>query len=513
MADTTSFTSNFYTSRNTYDLTEPATGAPFGKTLITYQVQRFRDVANLTSEFAYLVTLMQRVIIPNPTAYIPGPSSLTGYTNYPAIMQNAVSLEASNNPEIVLRNIFPRTLNTQVSSSQSGNNGTDQSKSVANTSGSNQSTVNSYGVSVSHGFSGLTPMHSTTTQSGQSFTSGTMQSSSTANTASTSQNVGASNSMAIKDWSSYGITDQTGVNPSWLFGQTYPWDVLLYNQAGPDNTINLPTFVVANLFDVDADGTSGIVLPPSQLSQFGIDFTMTANWLLLYNQPITTPETLTFTHTTTLYTATHIASGTVSPGTSPITATLQNGTAASTATISPPVLQLSNYGLSPVVRTSVASDSAIGFSVANWTIAPTSQRGACRVVSPGDTLQVDAVGFDESMTSDFSAATTQVTLTFKVADHNLRYTLSLMHWLATANSPVNVAWSVNDKGSGTVVVEAVRGEGAQGNTSVIGLRNLDFSSASFHDYLIVGTNTVTLTITPAGAGAQYQLFATGLGLA
>ncbi|MDO8777362.1 MAG: hypothetical protein Q7K57_53340 [Burkholderiaceae bacterium] len=511
MADTTSFTSNFYTWRKTYDLTNPSDQTKFGSTLITYQVQRFRDVANLDSELAYLVTMMQRIIIPNPTAYTPGPTSENAYTDYPAILQNEVSITANNNPEIVLRNIFPRTLNTQVSSSQSGSNGTDQSKSVANTSGSNQSTVNSYGVSVSHGFSGLSPMGSTTTQSGQSFTSGTMQSSSTGNTGSTSQNMGASNSMAIKDWSSYGITDQTGINPSWLFGQTYPWDVLMYNQSGDGGSINLPAFVVANLFD---DYGSGIVLPPSQLSQFGIDFTMTANWLLLYTSPITAAETLQFTHKITRYTASHQASGATGAGTSPITATLQNLTAAANAVITPLPLGLSEYGLSPIARTSVASDSAIGFAVANWTIAPTSSRSACRVVSPGDTLQIDALGFDGSMTSDFSAPKTELTLTFKVADHNLRYTLSLMHWLGAGSGPVNVAWNVNAKGTGTVVVEAERGEGAQGNTSVIAMRNLDFSSTSFHDYLVVGTNTVTLTITAAGGtSAEYQLFAAGLGLA
>lgn len=508
MADTTSFTSNFYTWRKAYDL-QNAMGVKFGSTLITYQVQRFRDVANLDSQLAYLVTMMQRIVIPNTTAYVPGPTSSSSYDNYPAILQNEVTISANNNPEIVLRNIFPRTLNAQVSSSQSDSSGSDQSKSVANTSGSNQSTVNSYGVSVSSGFSGMTPMHSVTTQNGQSFSSGTMQSSTTGNTSSTSQNTGASNAMAIKDWSSYGIVDQTGINPSWLFGQTYPWDVLQYNQSGSGGSINLPAFVVANLFD---DYGSGIVLPPSQLSQFGIDFTMTANWLLLYTNPISAAETLQFSHTITSYTASHMASGVTGPGTLPITATLQSLSDAAQAVINPPALPLSDYGLSPIARATVAPDSAIGFAAANWTIAPTSSRGPCRVVSPGDTLQVDAVGFDASMTSDFSAPQTEVTLTFKVADHNLRYTLSLMHWLGSNSGAVNVAWNVNGTGTGTVVVDAEKGEGAQGNTSVITLRNLDFSSTNFHDYLVVGTNTVNLTITAAGSGTTYQLFAVGLGL-
>jgi len=499
VSNSNAFTSNFFTARESAQLTN-GQNVPFGETLITYQVQRFRDVSNLSSERAYLVTMMQRVIVPNPTLYQPGPSSSTSYLNYPAILQNEVALSASNNPKILLRNIFPRTLNAQVSTSQSENNGSESAKSVQNTTGSNQSTVNSYGVSLSLGFSGTSPLGSLTTQSGQSFSSGTMQSSTTGNTSTTTQNTGASQSMSIKDWSSFGILDAAAVNPSWLFGQAYPWDVLQYNQAGSGGSINLPSFVVADLYD------NGLVLPPSQLSQFGIDFTMTANWLLLYTGPITEDETLQFTHTITSYTASHMASG----GT--INATLQSKSQAATCTVQPPALSLSKYGLAPLSATGVTAGSAIGFSAADWTIPPTSARGACKVVSPGDTLQVDAVGFDATMTSDFSTATT-VTLTFKVADYNLAYTLALMHWLGSGSGPVNVSWDVNGKGSGVVSVEAEKGEGAQGNTAVIAMRNTDFSDIGFHDFLVIGTNTVTLTITPQGTGAaSYTLHAIGLGL-
>jgi hypothetical protein len=134
------------------------------------------------------------------------------------------------------------------------------------------------------------------------------------------------------------------------------------------------------------------------------------------------------------------------------------------------------------------------------------------VVSPGDTLQVEAVGFYAGMTSDLQVPTT-VTLTFKVADYNVDYTLALMHWLGEGSGPVSVAWSVNEgKSSGVISVEATRGEGAQGNASVIALRNTDFSDIGYHDYLTIGTNTITLTITPQGTGtASYVLNAIGLG--
>jgi hypothetical protein len=331
-----------------------------------------------------------------------------------------------------------------------------------------------------------------------------MQSQSAGSSSTASQNFGTSQSMSIKDWSSYGLIDSTGINPGWLFGQAYPWDVLQYNQPGDASNINLPNFVVAQLYD------SGMALPPSQLSQFGIDFTMTASWMLVYPDAITVDETVTFEHTITCLTASHQLSGNAD---SPITATLQTASAANSNKVTSPALSLSAYGLTPLTATAVSQSTAIGFSAANWTIAPTSARGTCKVVSPGDTLQVEAVGFDETMTSDFSAATS-VTLTFKVPDHNLPYTLALMHWIGAGGDPVEVAWNVNGKGSGTLYVDSTQGEGAQNNASVIAMRDNDFSSMSFHDYLIVGTNTVTLTMTRDGSDAtSYCLNAIAIGVA
>ncbi|RYG85917.1 MAG: hypothetical protein EON59_11195 [Alphaproteobacteria bacterium] len=502
MADTASFASNFFTARKNVTLTN-VQNVPFGHAVISYQVQRFRDVADLGSRPAYLVTMSQRVVIPNATPYTPGPNQSDAYLNYPAILQAGVTITASNGPDIVLRNIFPRTLNAQVSTSQSQSNESGSTHSVQNTSGSNQSTVNSYGVSTSWGLSGTTPMFSQTSQHGQSFSSGTMQSQTNANGSSSNQNFGASQSMSIKDWSSYGMTDSSGINPGWLFGQAYPWDVLQYNQSGGSGDINLPDFVIAQLYD------SGMALPPSQLSQFGIDFTMTANWLLVYNDPITADETVSFEHQIACYTASHQLSGT---STDPITATLQATSTANACSVSSPALSLSAYGLAPLTAAAVSQSTAIGFSATNWTIPPTSARGLCKVVSPGDTLQVEATGFDDTMTSDFSA-TTSVTLTFKVPDHNLAYTLALMHWIGAGGDPVEVAWDVNGKASGTLVVDSVQGEGAQGNASVIALRDNDFTSMSFHDYLVVGTNTVTLTMTRDGSDATaYTLHAVAIGL-
>ena len=117
------------------------------------------------------------------------------------------------------------------------------------------------------------------------------------------------------------------------------------------------------------------------------------------------------------------------------------------------------------------------------------------------------------MTAVFSA-TIEETLTFKVPDDNLPDTLALMHWVGAGSNPVAVAWSINGKGSGTIHVDSAQGEGAQNNASIIAMRDKHFSSMRFHDYLIVGTNTVTLTMTREGSSATaYVLHGLALGVA
>ena len=52
------------------------------------------------------------------------------------------------------------------------------------------------------------------------------------------------------------------------------------------------------------------MLPPSELSLFGIDFSSTASWLIdFFPDGVTENETLQIEHETTLYTASHALSG------------------------------------------------------------------------------------------------------------------------------------------------------------------------------------------------------------
>jgi hypothetical protein len=117
-------TRNFFVNQQDIQLKNGANGPVFWTSIAQYEVHKRRDVRNLGSTMGYIVMLRHRVIVPNQTGYSPGPSSNTGYNNYPAILVNNVSIAANNDALITLRQIFPRTLNSTVSTSQSANDGT-----------------------------------------------------------------------------------------------------------------------------------------------------------------------------------------------------------------------------------------------------------------------------------------------------------------------------------------------------------------------------------------------------
>ena len=495
-----SVTRNFFVNQQDIQLTNGANGPVFGTSIAQYEVHKRRDVRNLGSTMGYIVMLRHRVIVPNQTGYSPGPSSNTGYNNYPAILVNNVSISANNDALITLRQIFPRTLNSTVSTSQSANDGTNNTVTNENTSGSSNTNVNTFGVSLTGGFFGELPMGSLTLDYSHSWEHSTYDSATAGTAAGTTHSLGAGESMSVKDWSSYGYLDQSAIDPTWVWGQTYPWDVIQYNQSSNQSNINLPSFVIDRLLN----GT--LVLPPSQLSQFGLDFTMTASWLVDFPSGVTQDETIQISHTTTSYTASHDASG------STISAQLQSSGQASSSKYQSPVLPLSDYSLIPLNGPGAGNGSAIGFTSTPFTYAPTGPTSSFKIISPANTLQIVGQGFSPGMTTSFADPVT-LSFTFKVADYSGEYALLLMHWIGENSDAVKLAWSVNGN-EGVFHVDATEGTGGQDNTSSLALRNLDFTSINFHDYLVIGTNTIEVEISAAnGKAASYTLFAAAIGQA
>jgi hypothetical protein len=490
----------------------------FGSQTIQHTIRQYRDVRNLGNVLGYLVVCKQRIIIPNATEYAVGPNSNTGYVNYPAAVTNNITLTANNDAAVQLKSIFPVTLNASVNTSQLSQSGATTSTSNQFSSGSNTSQTNTFGVSISGGFFGEVPMGGVALDYQHGWESGSFSSNTTGSDAGRQSSASSGESMSVKDWSSYGFTDNTDQSPTWVWGQTYPWDVIQYNQSTNGSTINLPSFVQALLLN------NGLLLPPSQLSLFGLDFTMKAGWLIEFPKGITASEAISLTHQTMLYTASHTL---VQGNSATVSATLQSSNQAARATFSPPApLDLSTYALDPIWSPSTKNGAAIGFTVDPFTYAPTSPQNTFKIVSPANNLQVMGTGFNAINVTNPPTAppflscdppTTgtgpSFTVQFKIMDSDKEYYLHLMHWIGAGGSSCVLTLEVNGTQLNPFYVDSLQGQGGQNNMTSIELRNLDFQSPNYHDYLVLGLNTITVTIaaTATGPSNLYTLFALAVG--
>jgi hypothetical protein len=490
----------------------------FGSQTIQYTIRQYRDVRNLGNVLGYLVACKQRVIIPNQSAYTVGPNSNTNYVNYPAAVTNSIALTANNDATVQVKSIFPVTLNAAINTSQTSQSGTTSSTSNQSSSGSNQSQTNTFGVSLSAGFFGDLPMGGLALDYQHGWESGSFTSNTSGSDAGRQSGASSGESMSVKDWSSYGFTNTSNQSPTWVWGQTYPWDVIQYNQSSNGSTISLPAFVEALLLN------NGLLLPPSQLSLFGLDLTMKAGWLVEFPGEISASETISLTHKTTLYTASH----SLVPGSPPsVSAVLQSANQAASASYSPPAaLDLSTYALDPIWSPNTKNGATIGFTVDPFTYPPKAPNNNFKILSPANNLQVTGTGFNPltltnpptsapylSCNPATSGAATSFTAQFKILDSKNEYHLHLMHWIGAGSNPCIITVTVNGTKLNPFYVDSLQGQGGQNNMTSIELRNLDFQSPNYHDYLVLGLNTVTVAVTASASGTSnlYTLFALAVG--
>ncbi|KVE31726.1 hypothetical protein [Burkholderia sp. TSV86] len=116
------------------------------------------------------------------------------------------------------------------------------------------------------------------------------------------------------------------------------------------------------------------------------------------------------------------------------------------------------------------------------------------------------------MTTEFSTPVS-LTVNFKVLDTANNYALFLMNWIGTQSSACKLTVTINGLYTVTVYVDAAEGQGGQNNVTSIDLRNTDFTSINFHDYLVLGLNQVQITAEPTNSTQknQYTLFAMAIG--
>ena len=524
------------------------TSQPIGVLAIEYRVSLYNDVlvqnqssVNQPKNQQFLLYCTQRLFMVNPgnssVAPITGSTLATEYfANYPALIETYMQVVESSGVTLNLMDYSPLTVNTAVQQTGSTGNstGTTDGTSSSSTTGSSYTQSSTYGTSVTVGdtFSGATASYEYTTASTNEKSATTGQDSSS----SASKDNSSSASMSIKDWGSYASVNPVYVYPTWVFGQEYPWNAIDCRYAGSTtypgvkdsagNYLSAPdpnqfkmiisNSMAANLFD----GT--YLYPPSELSMFGLNFVMKSSWRVYVDDAASTEVTLN--HNVDYYAASHIVTPSSATTYTPqvyLDKTASTLSISKTSTNIPTfsiTLDLNIMGLDPL---GVNSSSAIvGFLPVKFlppaTITPPATSATLplkfkTIAATNDLMIQNATDYGSLTTSGFSVSQASLTanwsatqnipytlvMYFKVIDSVSEYTLNIKHWTTQATG-VQLTIVINEDTSNTIIkyVTALEGEGGDNNLLSIALRDLDFASIDYHDYLQLGLNSISIKMEP-----------------
>ena len=519
---------DFYTYSVTVPIANQDNGR-IGTSIIDYEIRRYRDVRNMTDTLAYQVHCKQRIVIPNTTPYQPGANIDQQFLNYSAIVRNEIDVTQEDGITIEILKYLPKTINSAVSTSLSNNSSAENSTSYQHTVGSSTSQTNTAGGSASLGFMGDIPTGGLSFDGSTSSTTTHEQSTTKGRGTSNSTGASESDSMTIKDWACYASLDTEYINPTWVWGQEHPWDVIKYNTGKKDSFIRLPQFVENLLYDA----TNELVLPPSQLSLFGIDFTMQSLWLVKLDRPEDF-KNFVANHTIQCWNASHSYDSTSNS----VSAKLLDPFLYEIPSIH---IDLYTYGLDPIGEASTPG-GVTGFTPSKFIINPVpassigSQPVPFKIISESNNLMIDdtttylpmtasdeGAGFAPSETSlnvvfTESCTNLQMTLSFKISDTVNDYTLYMKHW-KTNEIGIILTFIINGNLDNPIVklVDSLEAEGGENNLLTISLRNTNYGTIDYHDYLQMGLNTIEVNIKPMKISANlkqdcgYQIRAIALG--
>ena len=197
---------DFYTYHYKIPLIAPATPDLFdsdtqvGWQIVEVQVYKNVDVRNLQSSNGYIVQFSQCTQVNNPYQSLiqtknPDGSVFYAY-KYLVGLSSTVSINVNNKDGVTAELIryTPKTINTAVQTSAQGASSTDTSTSHQTSTGSTQSTVNTFSVDASGGFFGSSPTGSLSLGYSRSWGSSQSQEASNGN----SQGSGTSSSNWIR---------------------------------------------------------------------------------------------------------------------------------------------------------------------------------------------------------------------------------------------------------------------------------------------------------------------------
>lgn len=488
---------DLYTQVETAEIS--SSGETLGQAILQYEVRSYTDTRNLGETRSYIVTCTARLLVPNPARFDPRPGVVLMYNNYPALLTSSVEIDDPDQviASQLLLDYFPRTLNTSVSTSLSTADSSGSSTSQQFTSGSSTAQTNTFGVSASIGSFGDAPTSDLSVSDSSSTTREHSSASTVGGSVDTSHQLSNSSAMSIKDWGSYAQVDLAGPGVSWVWGQEYPWNVIQFKSLDASQSIvQLPAFVQQRL----ADTTHKQVYPPSELSLFGVDFVSRVSWLITPKAGLTGSEAIGFTHTITYGSASH--------GLNPDTFTASLDTVAA-GPIQSTTLDLAQLALDPLRDLGPA---VVGFVANRFDVPPAASGSPFAITAEENDLLVRGSGFTSVMGTDFSAGTVQMTVYFKVTDASRDINLSLKNWIQGA-TPCQLTIVINGGTALTRFVDMSETGSGGDNVTVVALRYKDFTSVNYCDYLRMGLNTVSVTVTPVGTqgNASYQILALAVG--
>jgi hypothetical protein len=472
----------------------------FGTLLSEYHVREYWDLRTSASHAgarrAYVVSLKQKISISNSDANsFAKLNPVTSYSGYPVLVVQQVQASSQvNGLNYYLEDYSPKTLNAAVTTSGNASTDSTDANSVQHSAGSSTSVTNSYEISDSVGFFGDDLTGSVSYSSSHSTTNTDESSTTAGRTSSQAVQAGTGSSMSIKDWASYAFLDANRQQPGWVWGQEYPWDVIDFRNVKSTSEfgVALPPYVAKRLYD------GATVYPPSDISQFGLNFTASARWIFYVDgQAGSTDETVAFAHSVTYWEGSHDASG----------ATI--AMIASNQQIETVQLNLPLLALDPITQAGARNGAVIGFVKSEFIAPPAAPPTPFRLKSGSNNMYVSGSGFgaldNENSVLTAKDATTaapaSLTIQFKMTSENLELSLYFKHWkLSAAGCVLTVLVNEPDptKPVSPIVRHVDARDAASGtdNITAITLRKKDYTSVEFYDYLVMGLNTIIVKITP-----------------
>lgn len=486
-----------------------------GYVLCSYSVVKVDEYENLgfTSKINnlnssnYLLNISQRIIYFN----INSTSSLLEnngeYKDYPIILNGNINITKHDCVDITVMDYSPKIINTEINKTESNTDSEGKTTSISKSSTTGNSTSGTISL-------GVSPLGPSIDVSG-TYSQDNSVTDSQDNSLSKNNDQSNSFSMAIEDWGSYAYVNtlkdmQIGVG--WDFGQQSPWNSLRYKEIYNLDTINeenkvlvkLPNNVLSKLIDNDT------LLPPSGISLYGFDFIMEGSFLIKMNDPII--EDIEIEHLFMLSKGTHKKEGNmvkVYKDQNPSPLFFKPNCLPEyfpKTKITPSVLSLNPIG-------SKFNSAVIGFFHKSFDLLPTDKLGF-KITSFENDLIIRSSEITFNNTSPYSLIKNSLCLSFseehneisfdiffKIADSYNNYNLIFKNWILDSSKSsdcmgVELKFIINDDeetGITKIVNDCFR-EGGQSNILSFNLRNLDYQSVDFYNYLTIGLNKISVKV-------------------